>query len=181
MADGADAAVWRVAAAASQLPVPENVAVKDPAQWTIIGKPVKRLDTVDKLSGRQVFAIDLQLPDMLNATIAQCPVFGGKLKSFDAGGARRCRGCGMCWRWATTRSRWWPTSSTRPRLALAKLPIVWDEGAHAGEQRQHRGKSAGRGAGRCKQVGVGLKQGDVAAGASPGRPRRSRRVTARRS
>ena len=73
-----------LAAAASKLPVPDAVTVKDPSRWTIIGKPVGRLDTAEKLNGRQVFAIDLQLPDMLNATIAQCPVFGGKLVGFDA-------------------------------------------------------------------------------------------------
>ena len=73
-----------VAAAAAKLPVPADVKLKTPAEWKIIGKAVKRLDTVDKLSGKQVFAIDVQLPDMLNAAIAQCPVFGGKLKSFDA-------------------------------------------------------------------------------------------------
>ena len=64
--------------------MPTEVKLKTPAQWKIIGKGVKRLDTPDKLSGRQVFAIDVQLPDMLNAAIAQCPVFGGTLKSFDA-------------------------------------------------------------------------------------------------
>ncbi len=73
-----------IAADAAKLPVPTEVKLKTPAQWTIIGKGVKRLDTVDKLSGKQVFAIDVQLPDMLNAAIAQCPVFGGTLKSFDA-------------------------------------------------------------------------------------------------
>jgi isoquinoline 1-oxidoreductase beta subunit len=75
----------QVAAAAAQLPVPTEVKLKTPAQWTLIGKGAKRLDTVDKLSGKQVFAIDVQLPDMLNAAIAQCPVFGGTLQSFDAG------------------------------------------------------------------------------------------------
>ena len=64
-----------VAADAAKLPVPTDVKLKTPAQWTIIGKGVKRLDTVDKLSGKQVFAIDVQLPDMLNAAIAQCPVY----------------------------------------------------------------------------------------------------------
>src|SRR5262249_19380753 len=56
-----------VAADAAKLTVPTEVKLKTPAQWTIIGKGVKRLDTVDKLSGKQVFAIDVQLPDLLNA------------------------------------------------------------------------------------------------------------------
>jgi isoquinoline 1-oxidoreductase beta subunit len=84
----------QLAAAASRLPVPTEVTVKKPSEWKIIGKGVKRLDTVEKLSGKQIFAIDVQLPDMLNATIAQCPVFGGKLVSFDAKAVQGMPGSG---------------------------------------------------------------------------------------
>ena len=75
----------KVAAAASKLtaPDPKSIKLKDPHKWTIAGKPVKRLDTADKLNGSKVFAIDLRMPGMLNATIKQSPVFGGKLVSFD--------------------------------------------------------------------------------------------------
>ncbi len=97
----------KVAKAAAELWPPEQVELKDPKDWKLIGQPVKRLDTVDKLNGKQVFGADLQLPGMLNAAIKACPVFTGKLKSFDAakvrqdarrasGGGRRgqCRGRG---------------------------------------------------------------------------------------
>ncbi len=74
----------KVAAAAAEMIPPIEVELKDPKDWKIIGKPVKRLDTADKLTGKQVFGADLQLPGMLNASIKACPVFGGKLASFDA-------------------------------------------------------------------------------------------------
>jgi isoquinoline 1-oxidoreductase beta subunit len=120
-----------VAADAAKLPVPAEVKLKTPAQWTIIGKGVKRLDTVDKLSGRQVFAIDVQLPDMLNAAIAQCPVFGGKLRSFDAdriksmSGVRQVVAVGDD-AVAVVADKWY-----QAKTALGALPIVWDEGAGA--------------------------------------------------
>src|SRR5436190_6812182 len=74
-----------VAAAAAKLtpPDPKSIKLKDPKDWKIAGKPLKRLDTADKLDGSKKFAIDLQLPGMLCAAIKDCPVFGGKLKSFD--------------------------------------------------------------------------------------------------
>src|SRR6202022_262753 len=74
-----------VAAAAAKLtpPDPKTIKLKDPKDWKIAGKPLKRLDTADKLNGSKVYAIDLKLPGMLNAAIKQSPVFGGKLKSYD--------------------------------------------------------------------------------------------------
>jgi len=74
----------KVAAAAAKLTPPADVALKDPKTWKIAGKPVARLDTVDKTTGKQVYSMDLKLPGMLNAAVKDCPVFGGKLKSFDA-------------------------------------------------------------------------------------------------
>jgi isoquinoline 1-oxidoreductase beta subunit len=75
----------KVASAAAKLPVPDlkTMKLKDPKDWKIAGKGLKRLDTVDKLTGKQVYAIDVKLPGMLNATIMDAPVFGAKLKSFD--------------------------------------------------------------------------------------------------
>src|SRR5712692_1437229 len=75
----------KVAVAAAKLtpPDPKTIKLKDPKDWKIAGKPLKRLDTADKLDGSKVFAIDLKLPGMLNAAIKDCPVFGGKLKSYD--------------------------------------------------------------------------------------------------
>ena len=134
-----------VAADAAKLPVPTEVKLKTPAQWTIIGKGVRRLDTVDKLSGKQVFAIDVQLPDMLNAAIAQCPVFGGKLKSFDADkiksmpGVRHVVAVGDN-AVAVVADKWY-----QAKTALAALPIVWDEGAERHcRQRADRRPAEGR-------------------------------------
>src|SRR5450830_1654020 len=83
-ASGRTTTFGKVADAAGKLEAPKEVALKDPKDWKIIGKPVKRLDTMDKLTGKQVYGADLKLPGMLNATIKECPVFGGKVKSFDA-------------------------------------------------------------------------------------------------
>src|SRR2546421_7204545 len=74
----------KVAMAAAKLEPPKDVPLKDPKDWKIAGKPLKRLDTPDKLNGRKVYAIDVKLPGMLNAAIKDSPVFGSKIVSFDA-------------------------------------------------------------------------------------------------
>src|SRR5258705_3195580 len=74
----------RVASAAAKLEVPKDIKLKDPKDWKIAGKPLKRLDTAEKLNGSKVFAIDLKLPGMLNAAIKDSPVFGSKIVGFDA-------------------------------------------------------------------------------------------------
>ena len=75
----------KVAAAAAKLtaPDPKGIKLKDPKSWKIAGKPLKRLDTADKLNGSKVYAIDVKLPGMLNAAIKDAPVFGCKVVSFD--------------------------------------------------------------------------------------------------
>src|SRR5689334_4870626 len=74
----------KVAEAASKLPVPEKPALKDPKDWKIAGKPLRRFRTAEKVTGKQIYGADFKLPGMLNATIKESPVFGGKVKSFDA-------------------------------------------------------------------------------------------------
>jgi len=125
----------QVAAAAAKLtpPDPASIALKDPKTWQIAGKPLKRLDTADKLDGRKVYAIDVQLPGMLHAAIKACPVFGGKVVSYDeAKVARRPGVRGVVKVNDTTvavvADTWW-----RARSALEALPIVWDEGAGAAQ------------------------------------------------
>lgn len=73
----------KLAGAAAKLPVPTNVALKDPKQFKLIGKSMKRLDTPNKVTGRTQFGIDTRRPGMVYAAIARCPVFGGKAASFD--------------------------------------------------------------------------------------------------
>ena len=151
-----------VAADAAKLPVPTEVKLKTPAQWTIIGKGVKRLDTADKLSGRQVFAIDVQLPDMLNAAIAQCPVFGGTLKSFDADkiksmpGVRQVVAVGDN-AVAVVADKWY-----QAKTALAALPIVWNEGAGATVDSAQIAALLRTGL-DAKEAALGQKHGDVEA------------------
>jgi isoquinoline 1-oxidoreductase beta subunit len=122
-----------VAAAAAKLqaPAPANVPLKDPKDWTIAGKPLKRLDTADKTTGKKVYGMDFKLPGMLNAAIKDCPVFGGKVKSFDAAkikdmpGVKHVLPVGDS-AIAVVADSWW-----RAKTALDALPITWDEGEHA--------------------------------------------------
>ena len=85
---GQKATYGQLAAAASKLPVPEKVALKDPSQFRIVGKRTTRLDTPAKVNGTAVFGIDVKLPGMVYASLEQCPVIGGTVKSFDASAAK---------------------------------------------------------------------------------------------
>src|SRR5437763_11326444 len=74
----------KIADSAAKLDPPKEIKLKDPKDWKIAGKPVKRLDTAPKVDGSLMYGIDVKLPGMLVATIRDCPVHGGKVKSFDA-------------------------------------------------------------------------------------------------
>src|SRR5258708_4323208 len=74
----------KVADAGAKLEPPKQVTLKEPKDWKLIGKPVKRLDTADKVQGKTIYGIDVKLPGMLIAAIRDCPVNGGKVKSFEA-------------------------------------------------------------------------------------------------
>src|SRR6184192_2040386 len=121
----------KVAEAAAKLTPPEKPALKDPTEWKLIGKSVKRLDTMDKLTGAQVYGFDLKFPGMLNAAIKDCPVFGGKIKSYEAAkvtgmpGVRHVVTVGDS-AVAVVADTWW-----RAKTAIDALPIVWDEGENA--------------------------------------------------
>jgi len=118
----------KVAEAAAKLEAPKDVPLKDPKTWTIAGKPLQRLDTPDKVTGKLVYGTDLKLPGMLNAAIKDCPVQGGKIKSFDAAkvtgmpGVKKVVQVGDSGV-AVVADTWW-----RAKTALDALPIVWDEG-----------------------------------------------------
>ncbi len=81
-----------LAEAAAKLTPPGDVPLKDPQNFTLIGKPLKRLDTPDKTNGKVVYGIDAMLPGMKFATLAQCPVFGGKVGKVDDSAARKVPG-----------------------------------------------------------------------------------------
>jgi isoquinoline 1-oxidoreductase beta subunit len=80
----ARASYGSLADAAAKLPVPADVPLKDPKTYKLVGKATKRLDTPIKTNGRAEFGLDVRRPGMLHAVVARCPVFGGKVASFDA-------------------------------------------------------------------------------------------------
>src|SRR6266851_3245478 len=121
----------KVAEAAAKLDPPTDIKLKDPKDWKIAGKPVKRLDTADKVNGKQVYGIDLKFPNMLTATIRDCPVFGGKVKSFDAAKAAGMRGVKKVVPVGDTAVAVVADNFWNAKTALTALPIVWDEGPNA--------------------------------------------------
>ena len=116
--------------AAAKLPVPDKVVLKDPKDFTLIGTPAKRLDTPEKVNGKAKYGIDAMIPGMKFATVAACPVFGGKLASVDESKAMAIKGVSQVVKisdavavvgadmWAAMRG-------------LAVLDIGWDEGPNA--------------------------------------------------
>src|SRR5690606_24496157 len=122
---GRTASYGSVAEAAARLPQPTDVPLKDPSQWTLAGKRMARLDTVEKTTGALVYGMDLTLPGMLNAAIKECPVFGGKLRSFDAAAIKDRPGVRKVVAVddnavAVIADTWW-----RARSALNALPVEW--------------------------------------------------------
>src|SRR6204780_5494608 len=91
-ASGRVAAYGDLVDAASSVPVPQNPPLKDPKDFTLIGKPLKRLDTPNKTDGKVIYGIDTMLPGMKFATLAQCPVFGGKVAHVDDSAAKAVTG-----------------------------------------------------------------------------------------
>jgi isoquinoline 1-oxidoreductase beta subunit len=117
----------RMAAAASKIEIPKEPKLKDPKEWKLIGTSPARFDIADKTTGKQVYAADVRLPGLLHASIVQCPVFGGKLKSYDANAIGDTLGlkrviAGDDWV-AVVADNWW-----RANQALRELPVEWDVG-----------------------------------------------------
>ncbi len=112
---------------AAALPVPVDVQLKDPKDWRLAGKPTKRLDTRFKVNGTAQFGIDVRVPGMLTAVVARSPVFGGKVRSFDATAAKAIPGVrhvvqissGV----AVVGAGYWPAKQGRDALK-----VLWDEG-----------------------------------------------------
>ena len=123
----------KVSEAASKLmpPDPKSITLKDPKNWKLAGQPIARLDTADKVNGTKVYGADLQLPGMLCAAVKACPVFGGKIVSFDDSKIKNSKGFKGVVKVndstiAVVADTWW-----RAKTALETLPIVWDEGKGA--------------------------------------------------
>ena len=117
-------------AASSEVP-PKDVAPKDPGDFVLIGKPLKRLDTPDKVNGKAVYGIDAMLPDMKFATLKACPVFGGKVAKVDDSAARKVPGVRKIVVLddlvAVVGDHMWAA-----KKGLDALVIDWDEGPNAG-------------------------------------------------
>ena len=118
----------KVAAEAAKLTPPAQVTLKDPKDWKLVGKRLARLDTIEKVTGKQIYGADLTMPGMLNAAIKDCPVFGGKVKSFNAAAIEKRPGIKKVLRVgdsavAVVADTWW-----RAKTALDALPIEWDNG-----------------------------------------------------
>ncbi|HYB56747.1 MAG TPA: xanthine dehydrogenase family protein molybdopterin-binding subunit [Alphaproteobacteria bacterium] len=119
-----------IAEAAAKMAPPREARLKEPGEWTLIGKPQRGLDVADKVLGKLVFGMDVRLSGMLYATIAQCPVFGGKLKSFEESKIKSMSGVrqvvALYDAVAVVADSYW-----QAKRALDSLPLAWDEGANA--------------------------------------------------
>ena len=119
-----------LAEAAAKLPVPKEITLKPATEFTLVGKPAKRIDTAAKLDGSATYGIDVKLPGMLHGAIAQCPTLGGKLASFDGSAAEAMPGVkkivGVGNGVVVVAEHYW-----QARKALEAVKITWDPGANA--------------------------------------------------
>ncbi|PYS93339.1 MAG: twin-arginine translocation pathway signal protein, partial [Acidobacteria bacterium] len=159
-ASGRRLSYGRLAEKASSLTPPQSVTLKDRKDFNLIGKPTKRLDTPEKVNGTGVFGLDVTVPGMLVAVVARPPVFGGKVKSFDAGRANAVPGVrhvveidrGV----AVVADGYWPASQGRKALET-----VWEDGPLARLDSRAQGAQYAE---LAKQPGaVARKVGDAAA------------------
>ncbi len=152
--------------AASVLPVPKNPPMKQPKDFTLIGKPLKRFDTPNKSDGKVVYGIDAMLPGMKFATLAQCPVFGGKVAHVDDSAAKSISGVRQVVVLddlvAVVGDHMWAA-----KQGLDALIITWDEGPNARinssdiwEDLRAASKKTGVIAKSVGNVDKGLAQGD---------------------
>ena len=154
-----------LADAAGKLPVPDKPKLKDPKDFTLIGKPVKRLDTPNKSDGKTIYGIDAMVPDMKFATLVQSPVLGGKVKHVDDTAAKKVAGVRQVVVLddlvAVVGDHMWAA-----RQGLDALKITWDEGPNANID---SGRIWDELRGASKKDGVVAKsEGDVTNGLTQG-------------
>ncbi len=150
------------AESASRLSVPEKPPIKDPKDFRLVGKRTKRVDTPAKTNGTAEFGIDVKLPGMVYATVQQCPVIGGKVKSFDAMQAKGMPGVqaviqisdGV----AVVADSWW-----RAKKASETVKVEWDEGAGATLSDTSVIDGTRQAAKNGKVIAITKPQGDVTA------------------
>jgi isoquinoline 1-oxidoreductase beta subunit len=150
----------RLAEKASRMAAPAEVKLKDTKDFRLIGKPTRRLDTPEKTNGKGIFGIDVRLPGMLTAVVARSPVFGGKLKSFNADKAKAVPGVRYVVEIGTgvavVADGFWPAKQGRDALEFS-----WDEGPMARFSSESQREQYAR---LADQPGtLARKQGDAAA------------------
>jgi isoquinoline 1-oxidoreductase beta subunit len=160
-ASGRATTYGKVAEAAAKLTPPADAPLKDPRDWKIAGKGLKRLDTADKTTGRMVYGVDVKLPGLLNAAVKACPVFGGRLASYDESRIANFKGVKKVVRVgdnavAVVADTWW-----RAKTALDALPIVWDEGPNATSSSADVAKWLAEGLRDSQPAVTGNKNGDA--------------------
>jgi isoquinoline 1-oxidoreductase beta subunit len=146
-----------IAEAASQVPPPVDVKLKDPSEWTLAGKPQRRLDVPAKVTAQPIYAVDVRLPGMLYAAIVHCPVFGGAPKTINDSAVASMKGVRRVVRLpnavAVIADSWW-----RAKRAVEALPIEWDP----------RGNGQVSSASIAASVRAGLSEGKSQVGRSDG-------------
>ena len=161
-AGGQRATYGEMAAAASQLPVPEKPSIKAAKDFRIVGKRLPRLDTPSKVNGSATYGVDVQLPGMVYATVIQCPVIGGKAKSFDAAHAKAMPGVSHVMQVGNdvvvVADSWW-----RAKKAAEQVQVTWDEGAGASLSSAGATAATQAAAKTGKVLPIKPPQGDVAA------------------
>ena len=162
------ASFGHLAARAAMLPTPTKVTLKSPEKWKLLGKPMRRLDTPEKITGRAVFGMDVQFPGLRTALVARSPVFGGTLRSFDASAARKVPGVEQVVQ-VPSGVAVVATNAWSARLGREALRTDWDLGPGAGmdtEKMRAEAQAMSRTDGA-----VALSKGDVDASLGKGAKR----------
>jgi isoquinoline 1-oxidoreductase beta subunit len=152
----------QVAAAAAKVDPPKEVKLKDARDWKLAGKPMKRLEVSDKVQGKPIYGIDVRVPNMLYASLIQCPVFKGTLKAVDESKISGMKGIHKVVKLpnavAVVADSWW-----QAKKAAEALQITWDDAGNGAVSSQTIADFVRTGL-TASDPGVGRRQGDVAAG-----------------
>jgi len=163
-ASGKTTSYGKLASQASKLPAPDpkSIVLKHPKDWKILGKSPRRLDTAPKVNGSLKYGIDTVLPGMQYAAIKACPVFGGKLVSFDASKISSRRGIKAVVRVDDESVAVLADSFWRAKSALEVLPITWDFGPNGKESSATIAERLREGLTSTNNVFADIDQGNVA-------------------
>ncbi|MBU6224491.1 MAG: molybdopterin-dependent oxidoreductase [Burkholderiales bacterium] len=163
IASGRVTSYGKLANQASKLPAPDpkSISLKHPKDWKILGKSPRRLDTAPKVNGSLKYGIDTVLPGMQYAAIKACPVFGGKLVSFDASKISSRRGIKAVVRVDDKSVAVLADSFWRAKSALELLPISWDWGTHANQSSATIAERLREGLTSTNNVFADIDQGNV--------------------